>query len=125
MNIDKEKNESTDHEFVFNLSHGITAFVVKTIVVSLAVVISLNALIANIPDIPKIPENEQNKLILLSFIQSPYVLWRLSELEEAKGKSENASKYIETAIGLMEMHGSSEKYIERYRDRLKKLNSKK
>jgi hypothetical protein len=46
-------------------------------------------------------------------------------LEEAKGKSENASKYIEIAIGLMEMHGSSEGYLEKYRQRLKKLNTKK
>ena len=123
--MNKEKNESTKNEFVINLSNGIIGFLVKTVVISLAVVITLNALIPDIPDIPKIPETEQNKLILLSFIQSPYVLWRLSELEEARGKNENASKYIEAAIGLMEMHGSSERYLEKYRERLKKINTKK
>jgi hypothetical protein len=120
MTSEKKANDSINinEDDVIDLSKGIPNFIVKSIIVSVAIVGSLSFLA---PDMPRIPETEQNKLLLLSFIQNPYVLWRLSELEEAKGKNENASKYMEAAIGLMEMHGASEKSIEKYRERLKKL----
>ena len=121
-----ENNNNVDKPSI-DLPFGIQNFLAKTVIVSIAVVVSLSFLIPdlpNIPDLPKIPETEQNKLLLLSFVQNPYVLWRLSEIEESKGKNENASKYMEAAIGLMEMHGATEKYLEKYRDRLIRLKAK-
>ena len=115
------KNEiNRTEDRVTDSVRGVQTFFVKTIIASVAIVTSFSFLI---PEIPRIPETEQNKLILLSFIQNPYVLWRLSEIEEAKGKNENASKYLEAAIGLMEMHGASEKTTEKYRVRLSKIRA--
>ena len=122
MTSEKKVNENNNvDELDIDLPMGIQNFLAKTVIVSFAVVASLSFLI---PDLPKIPETEQNKLLLLSFVQNPYVLWRLSELEESKGKNENASKYMEAAIGLMEMHGAAEKSLEKYRDRLIRLKAK-
>jgi hypothetical protein len=122
MQTDKKVNEENNaNDLNIDFSNGVSNFLVKTFIVSFAIVASVSFIV---PEIPKIPETEQNKLLLLSFIQNPFVLWRLSELEEAKGKNENASRYVEAAIGLMEMHGASEKSLEKYRDRLKKLKNK-
>jgi hypothetical protein len=123
MTGEKKANENINNvdEPSIDLPLEIKNFLAKAVIVSIAVVVSLSFLI---PDLPKIPETEQNKLLLLSFVQNPYVLWRLSELEESKGKNENASKYMEAAIGLMEMHGATEKSLEKYRDRLIRLKSK-
>jgi len=90
-------NISTDsNNEGFNFSTGIPSFIIKTVIVSMATVLSLSALL---PDIPRIPETERNKLILLGLIQNPNVLWKLSELEEAKGKYTNSITYMEAAIG--------------------------
>jgi len=117
--MNNEKTVSDDVDLLINSLKSILIFIIKTIIVSFAIIISL---IIFIPDIPRIPETEENKLILLSFIQNPYVLWRLSELEELKGRKENAIKYMEAAIGLMEMNNASEKTIIKYRERMIILN---
>jgi len=98
-----------------DFSKGLPNFIVKTAVVSIAIVLSLGALL---PDAPRIPETDRNKLILLSFIQNPNVLWKLSSLEVARGKKDNAISYLEAAIGLIEMHGGSEKAIIRYQEQI-------
>ena len=100
---------------------GIKNFILKTLIVTIAIIITISSLV---PEIPKIPETERNKLILLSFVQNPYVLWRLSEIEEEKGNIKNASTYIMAAIGLMEMNGASDKSLNKYYERLVKINSK-
>ena len=101
-----------------DLSSGLPNFIIKTAIVSTAIVLTLGALL---PDIPRIPETERNKLIVLSFIQNPNILWKLSSLEVVRGKKENAISYLEAAIGLLEMHGASEKIIKRYQDQLDSL----
>jgi hypothetical protein len=73
---------------------------------------------------PKIPETQRNKLILLSLVQNPDVLWKLSIMEEEKGNNKNAVTYIEAAIGLMEMYGASDQSLRKYQERLEKINSK-
>ena len=101
-----------------DLSSGMSNFIIKTAIVSTAIVLSLGALL---PDIPKIPETERNKLIALSFIQNPNILWKLSSLEIVRGKKENAISCLEAAIGLLEMHGASEKIIKKYQDQIDAL----
>jgi hypothetical protein len=115
--VDAQKNDPIDE---IDFSKGIVGFAIKSLILSLAIVFCFNALV---PDIPKIPETERNKLILLSFIQNPYVLWKLSEFEETKGNIENASKFIEAAIALMEMHGATDKSLNKYQEKLKKLKN--
>jgi hypothetical protein len=112
-------NISTDsNNEGFDFSTGIPSFIVKTVIVSMATVLSLSALL---PDIPRIPETERNKLILLGLIQNPNVLWKLSELEEAKGKFTNSITYMEAAIGLLEMNDAREITVKKYQARLDKL----
>ena len=77
-----------------------------------------------IAEMPWIPETERNKLILLSFFQNPYVLWKLSVIEEENGNVKAATSYMEAAIGLMEMNGASDRALEKYQERLEKINSK-
>lgn len=117
--IDENKDEH-QKEFSLDFSKGIPNFLVKTIVVTVALTFAMGYLIESIPTI-KIPETEKNKLIFLSFIQNPYVLWRLSLVEEEKGNFKKASVLIEAAIGLMEMNGASDKALKKYQDRLEKL----
>jgi len=116
-----EEKKDQENDISTDLSKGISNFIIKTVVVVAAITISLSLLT---PEMPKVPETERNKLILLGFVQNPYVLWRLSAIEEEKGKLKNSITYIEAAIGLMEMNGASEKGIRKYKERLEELNSK-
>jgi|CXWL01.1.fsa_nt_gi hypothetical protein len=67
---------------------------------------------------------EKNRVLLLSFIQNPAALDKLSMLDEKDGNFENAIAELELAIGLLEMHGADQKVIGRYETKLKELNSK-
>jgi hypothetical protein len=118
-NSNNSEVKSTDH--TIDLSRGLPNFIIKTFVIVFSVTFALSALI---PELPKIPETERNKLLLLSFIQSPYVLWRLSVIEEEKGDIKNAITFMEAAISLMEMNGASDSSIKKYHDRLSKLTKK-
>jgi hypothetical protein len=119
MTTNTNEQESPKEDSI-NFSKGIPNFILKTIIIVFAFVFALNAVI---PDIPKIPETQRNKLILLSFIQSPYVLLKLSDFEKDKGNLKDATILMEAAISLMEMHGASEKSIKKYQDKLSELNS--
>lgn len=114
-------NKDDKSDFTLNLPFWIKNFLIKSFIVSFSIIIIINYMV---PDLPKIPETERNKLILLSFIQNPYVLLRLSEIEEDAGNIKNASYYMEAAIGLMEMNGAPDSHLKKYRDRLGKINSK-
>ena len=117
MSRDKNDSNAQVNDGI-DFSKGLPNFIIKTAVVSIAIVLSLGALL---PDMPIIPETDRNKLILLSFIQNPNVLWKLSSLEAARGNKDNAINYLEAAIGLMEMHGGSEKSIKKYQDQVEIL----
>ena len=82
---------------------GLINFTIKIVITSIIFIISVSIII---PELPKIRENERNKLILLGFIQNPYVLSSLAEYEEKKGNNVKAEKLIEAAIGLLEMNGA-------------------
>ncbi len=120
-NEPKQKEES---DVSFDFSTGIKSFILKTVIVTVATIITINSVIPELPELPRVPETERNKLILLSFVQNPYVLWRLSAIEQEKGNVKNASSYLEAAIGLMEMNGASDQSLKKYRERLEKINSK-
>ena len=115
--------DRNDHQndITIDLSKGIPNFIFKTVVVVTAITLTLSILA---PEMPKVPETERNKLILLGFVQNPYVLWRLSAIEEEKGRTKKSIIYIEAAIGLMEMNGSSDKALKKYKQKLEELNSK-
>ncbi len=66
-------------------------------------------------------KKEKDKILLISFIQNPAALYRISELEEKEGKLESAITWLEMGIGLLEMHTASPLVISRYSDRLKRL----
>ena len=117
-------NEIKDHNKTdnsFDFLTGVPIFILKTGIVTIAITFLINNLL---PELPKIPETERNKLILLSLVQNPYVLWKLSIIEEEKGNNIKAATYIEAAIGLMEMNGASDKSLRKYQERLEKINSK-
>jgi hypothetical protein len=98
-------------------------FIFKTIVITLAILFVSDLVL---PEIPKIPRNEREKLFLLSFVQNPSVLWKLSLAQEEKGNIKDAIMYMELSIGLMEMHGASDKSLKKYTDRidsLRKINN--
>ena len=117
-------NKDDRNDNVLDFSKGIPNFILKTVIVTIGVIFAISVLTPELPELPKIPETEKNKLILLSFVQNPNILWRLSVLEEEKGNIKNASSYLEAAIGLLEMNGASDKSLKKYQERLEKLNSK-
>ncbi len=47
----------------------------------------------------------------------------MSELEEYKGRIDNAIRETELAIGLLEMHGADKTIIQFYSDRVQKLRA--
>jgi len=111
-----------------NSDNDIVNFLIKIIIVVSLVTASIEYLLPSKSDLdkllPKIPETERNKLIMMSFIQNPYVLSSLATMEEEKGNFKKAADFLEAAIGLMEMHGASEKSLKKYQDRLDKLKNK-
>ena len=111
-----------------NSDNDIVNFLIKIIIVVSLVTASIEYLLPSKSDLdkllPKIPETERNKLIMMSFIQNPYVLSSLATMEEEKGNFKKAADFLEAAIGLMEMHGASEKSLKKYQGRLDKLKNK-
>lgn len=100
-----------------DLSKGFPNFLIKLASISVAVVLVVGFLA------PNFPETQRNKLVLLGLVQNPYVLLELSQLEEHRGRLDKAVLYTSAAIGLLEMHGASDKVIARYQLRVKHLNS--
>jgi len=118
--------KETDKEILeIKIDKSIFTFIIKAVVVGLIFLFVIKYLFGNIkfPEIPKIPETEKNKLILLSFVQNPYVLLRLSQIEIENKNYTKAQIYLESAIGLMEMHGASDKALLKYENELKNLKS--
>ena len=97
------------------LTESLVPFIFKTFIVFLFIGATI------ITTFPKYRETERNKLILLSFIQNPYVLSELSSIEEHGGNNAKAVVYLEAAIGLLEMNGATEKALLKYQSKLDKL----
>ena len=113
------KDSENKELFKSRLTESLTPFILKTLVVFMFIAVTISA------TIPKFHETERNKLILISFIQNPYVLWELSLIEERGGNNMKAIVYLEAAIGLLEMNGASEKALLKYQNKLNTLKNKK
>ena len=100
------------------LTESLLPFILKIAVVFFFIVATI------ITVLPKYRETERNKLILISFIQNPYVLKELSSIEERGGNNAKAVVYLEAAIGLLEMNGASEKALLTYQNKLNALKNK-
>ena len=102
---------------------SIIVFTIKSIILTTLIFFTFSSIFVGFSNV-KIGSPEKNKLFLIGLIQSPHVLWRLSEIEENKDEIKKSLFYIETAIGIMEMHGASEKALNKYFERIKYLKSK-
>ena len=98
-------------------------YITKALIATICVIIVIKAITPKLPDL-RIPETERNKLILISFIQNPYVLSRLAKLEELKGNKNGAARYLEAAIALVEMNGAPDRVILKYQKELELLRKK-
>ncbi len=67
--------------------------------------------------------DERAKLYVLSFVQNPAALYKTAEIEMRNGKVDSATRDMELAIGLLEMHGADKQVIKRYSDRLEELRA--
>ena len=102
--------------------NSLLLFILKVIIVTISIYLMT---LFMTPSIPKIPDNERNRLLLISFIQNPHVLYRLSVLKEESGDVEASILLVESAIGLLEMNGANNSVVERYKKRLDLLINKK
>ena len=117
------------------ITQNIKQFAIKAAIVFLLIVIASGYILQEVQSwkyslmsyLPKemnyIPK-EKNRVILLSFIQNPAALDKLSTLDEKDGNLENAVAELELAIGLLEMHGARQEVIGRYKAKLRELNGK-
>jgi hypothetical protein len=103
--------------FKAKLTESLVPFIFKTVIVFFFI----GATIITI--LPKYRETARNKLILISFIQNPYVLSELSLMEERGGNNAKAVVYLEAAIGLLEMNGATEKALLKYQNKLDTLKN--
>ena len=110
-------NSENKEPFKAKLTESLVPFIFKTIIVFLFI----GATIITI--LPKYRETGRNKLILISFIQNPYVLSELSLMEERGGNNAKAVVYLEAAIGLLEMNGATEKALLKYQNKLDTLKN--
>ncbi len=96
-------------------------FLLFTLTVSILMP-DLGALASSIKrDVKKAAKDEKTRTVLLSFIENPAALYRVSEIEEKDGKLKNAVMQMELAIGLLEMHNTNQPVINRYTTRLNSL----
>lgn len=65
---------------------------------------------------------KQNQFYLLGLIQNPIALYKSSEVHENSGRLDKAIRDMELALGLLEMHGSNQILIEKFKTRLNSLN---
>ncbi len=114
-------DKSSDNLF---LKTDIGKFFVKSLIV---VAMIFGGIYFLIPDakVFKGLETDQNKYIVLTLIQNPRILWKMSETDESKGNLQNAIRDMEVAIGLLEMHGARLEVLQTYQNRLQTLENKK
>lgn len=138
METDKENSSPAQKRWLTKFK-GIEIFAIKTGIVLIGIFILVNFLLPDFgtfeyklehklgkfQDKLKRLETPKSKLILLSFVQNPQALLKVSEIEESEGKIDNAIREMELAIGLLEMHGADKQVMQKYTDRVKKLTAKK
>lgn len=101
-------------------SHEIKRFAIKSAIIAVLLLAMVTSIL---PDFDKLKrlETPKTKLLLLSFIQNPRALLKISEIEEDEGKLDNAIREMELAVGLLEMHGAGKHTIQPYLDRINSL----
>lgn len=123
MEIDKE-NVGPEEKRLLGNSGGIEQFAMKTAIVLVLILVLANFLLPDLSELKRL-ETPKSKLVLLSFVQNPQALLKISEIEEAEGKIDNSIRETELAIGLLEMHGADRQVIQKYSDRVNELKAKK
>lgn len=111
-------------------------FTAKAVVITILLALFLDAFIPDVSHIredwskqkaalkvkvAKALKDERTKLYVLSFIQNPAALYKTSEIAERDSRLDSATRDMELAIGLLEMHGADKLVVKRYNDRLDKL----
>lgn len=122
MEINKENVKPTEKRLL-GKSGGIEQFAMKTVIILVLILVLANSLLPDFSELKRL-ETPKAKLVLLSFIQNPQALLKISEIEEAEGKIDNSIREAELAIGLLEMHGADKQVIQKYSDRVNKLKAK-
>jgi len=116
-------NSSSSEKQLLSNSGGLGAFAMKAGIVLVVLLILADLLLPDISELKRL-ESPKTKLFLLSFVQNPQALFKISEIEEDEGKSDNAIREMELAVGLLEMHGANKQVIQKYTDRIKYLKLK-
>lgn len=118
------ENKDRDSSLEIKVTLPLTAvllFLVKTLVVCVAVVITVRAIT---PELPKIEDTPKNRLLLIGLINNPYVLTKLSLLQEESGSLEKALMLAEAALSLQQLHNSNERTYSEYAKRIHDLREK-
>jgi hypothetical protein len=123
MGNDIENKTTTEKQLLGNTGE-LGMFAMKAGIVLVLLLILGSAIFPDLSQLQRF-ETPMNKLYLLSFVQNPRALLKISEIEEADGKTENSIREVELAIGLLEMHGADKQTIQHYNDRLNMLKIKK
>jgi len=99
-------------------------YLIKVVLTLVLIVGALKVALPDLSELKKIEKNEIFRLFALSLVQNPRVLWKLSEMEESKQNYEIAISYMDTAMGLIELHSVDAETTKRYQTRLKFLQDK-
>ena len=101
-----------------------TSFTTKVIVVVIAIGALISFLTPNVDSLKRF-DTPVNQIFLLSFVHNPEGLYMASEIWENEKRYDFAIREMRLAIGLLEMHNADAKLIQRYKDRLAQLTTKK
>ncbi len=123
MGSDAEAKPTQEKQLLGNTGE-LGTFAMKAGIVLVLLSIVGNAMLPDFSELKRF-ETPKTKLFLLSFVQNPQALLKISEIEESEGNIENAIREVELSIGLLEMHGANKQTIQNYTDRLNKLKAKK
>lgn len=102
----------------------IKRFAIKAGIVTVLLLTATHLLLPDFDRLKRL-NTPKTKLLLLSFVQNPRALLKISEIEEYEGKLDNAIREVELAVGLLEMHGASKETIDSYQSRITELKRQK
>jgi hypothetical protein len=73
--------------------------------------------------VSKLVKNERVRLYALGLIQNPAALYKASEVAEREGSMDVATRDMQLAIGLLELHNADKQVLKRYINRLEKIQA--
>ena len=112
--------ENVEIQVAFPLTQLLT-FAIKVLIVVVALVIGARMMT---PELPEIKDTPTNRLLLIGWINNPYVLTQMSVIQEESGNFEKSLMLAEAALGLQKMHNPNEQTYKEYADRIKALKIK-